>query len=87
MTSGPASGIPQLLTCSMFISPDASEKAATSLPTMFVMSPDGEDIMEVPVPAIVAGTGKIPEGLSVGMSHSMSTLFHNDGYIRLGRGP
>ena len=73
MTSGPASNIPQLLTSSMFISPDASERAATSLPTMFVMSPDGEGVMEVPVPATVAETGKIPEGFCVGMSHSMST--------------
>ena len=54
MTSALASDIPQPLTSTMFMSPDVAEKAATSLPTMFVLSPD-EDVMvmRVPVPAML----------------------------------
>lgn len=85
MTSAPASNIAQPLTSSMFMTLDA-EKAATSLPTMFVLSPDEEDVMEVPVPVSVAETGKIPDGFSVGMAHSICDLSHNDGCIRLARG-
>ena len=54
--------------------PDASEKAATSLSTTFMMSLDGEGVMEVPVPVTaMAETGKIPEGFSVGMPYSICT--------------
>jgi hypothetical protein len=66
MAAASASNIPQRLTTSMFLSPDDdAEKAATSLPTMFVLSPD---FMQVPVPASVAESGS---GFSVGMTHSL----------------
>ena len=43
--------------------------------------------MEVPVPAIAAETGKIPERFTVNMPHFVCILSHNDGCIRLGPGP
>ena len=62
-----SSSMPTPLTREMFISPN-NVKVATSRPTMFDFTEDGECISQVPVPASVRESGIIPDGYSVGWS-------------------
>ena len=84
MNSPPAS---EPLTASMFISLQDAEKAATSKPTMWVMTPDGKSTMEIPMPASVTESGKVPVGFSIGTFHFIGNLASKDACIRLGVGP
>ena len=85
MASAPA---PQELTRSMLISQDL-EKIAAASPTMYIGTPDDQDVMLIPTPASVAKTGIIPEGFSIGTSSYISCRFIGimTCCIRLGLGP
>jgi hypothetical protein len=57
----------------MLISQDL-EKIAAALPTMYIPTPDDQDVMLVPTPASVAKTGIIPEGFSIDLALDPDTV-------------
>ena len=49
-----------------FIDEKKATKAAFSKGTWFVMTEDGEGVVEEPIPESIRATGKIPEGYALG---------------------
>lgn len=70
-----SSPIPTLLTREHFISPDHVKVAATQS-IMYKITPDGEGVEEVPVPASVRATGTIPDGYTVDFAFDPLVAIH-----------